>query len=368
MEGNAVKFERILLAAGIHAITDTVPLKLETVLDNFVVSEGREELLSLAVEEKMVPMLDAMARARRWDLLSISKLNKIFQHTTDTLFASLAPVASHLRNDNISVVYLKGADFMLSTYPKQLNRMMHDIDLLVRPPDIPTVVDAFRAEGYIQSCIADLGQLLLKPLTAEDENRWFSGPHYEVPRLSKFIRLPSADEYAEEIREHLGKRWSLSVIGDDVYYLLGYEVHLNVASDVELTDVWENTRTLQHPNGPEMLALSPTVSLWYLASKFYHETMMRGAPRRIRQFIDLMAFAYKFCKSIDWDRLLEVANKYKLHPSLYYVFWHVNELLGPTIPDHVIDYCNPSNSHVERLHDWGDFMPKLLNMSVVAPV
>ena len=119
--------------------------------------------------------------------------------------------------------------------------------------------------------------------------------------------------------------------------------------------------------GKTVLVQPASDVLWVLASRLYHEVFHANA--RIRQFVDLLALVRSHYDEIDWDRILRIAEKYELRPSLYYVFAHLNEFLEKRgIPDEVLGRCYPIRSEVNREHDWGDLMPRLFRKVVVTPL
>jgi hypothetical protein len=121
---------------------------------------------------------------------------------------------------------------------------------------------------------------------------------------------------------------------------------------------------VRRPFGGHALAQNAADLFWFLAARVYHETTLLNDPC-MRQFIDVLALLATLGDTIDWGRVEYMANRYSLHPSIFYVGTHANELLGQVVPPVLLSRCAPTRRSVSRAHDWGDLMPKLLRRTAV---
>jgi hypothetical protein len=269
---------------------------------------------------------------------------------------------------------LKGGDLRLSGRGARagIARMMSDLDLLVKAPDVSQVQLALVANGFEQG-IMDRATLSFRRERADgcspvDISPYYPADHYELPAFGKFVAVPAVVRQAERTREFLEIRdYQVSVVDGNPYIAVKCDVHVNVSRGIEIDDIWRNARIVQLPSGNWLHGQSPAGLVWFLSSRVYHESFQpKGAT--LRQFVDVLTVIHTWAGEIDWDEVERIARKYELRPSLFYVLTHVNELLGPVVPQTVIDACNPTRPGTRRDHDWGDLMPKLLGGVAVTPV
>jgi hypothetical protein len=350
--------ERLFLAAGLATVTGSVPSALR--LDPAELSSLLiDELLHTALAQKMLPMLvRAAAQVGLTELPSIFRdINEIYRRKMQALYQDVAVILPGLQAVDVDVLLLKGSDLALSSYPGDLPRMMADIDLIVRPPDLAAATRVFESEGYLQGRV-NMEQLTVVELSAAEKHAIESN-HYE---LAPFIRLRSLGRPEQHHRKVIQERLHdafFVVVGDRWYFGEGFDLHFNVSDDIALEDVWDQVRIVTLPDGTSVKAQSATNLVWFTLARAYHETMFESAPP-IRHFIDVLAVVNAHHQAVDWDRLAYVARKYQLFPSLFYFLSHARELLGRVVPDWILEVSNPGATGVDRYHDWGDPIPKLL--------
>jgi hypothetical protein len=68
----------------------------------------------------------------------------------------LASMLATLEGASVEPLVLSGASLAATVYPNRTLRHCHDVDLLVRPEELPRAVDALRSLGYIQRSHAEL--------------------------------------------------------------------------------------------------------------------------------------------------------------------------------------------------------------------
>lgn len=355
--------ERALLGAGLWTLTKSIPPALRVDPEELAPSAVSTALFVRAFGSKMLPILTPYLSAIGAGVpREETEVVEVYRHKMAALFSDLDPILDALAANGVETLILKGSDLAVTAYPAGMPRMMADVDLLVKAPYLPIASAVFRDAGFIHGRV-DIATLKITPLT-DAETSEIRDSHYEMPPFVRIRPLPGAEAYQEVIRERLSNAY-FTVVGSEVFFGQGYDVHFNVSENIEIGDLWEQTRTIELPSGRTAGAQSPTALLWFLAARAYHETMLESVPS-LRPFIDVLAALRLHAGAIDWDWLLHIAGKYELQPSLFYLFWHANDLLGPVVPESVLEACRPDQPGVSRFHDWGDPMPKLLSTVAVA--
>jgi hypothetical protein len=362
--GPAPSFSRFLLQTGLWIATGRTlrelgspPLELS--------SEERERLVVRAIQEKMAPMVAEFLEHHGYeageDLHALRETARILSRI---LYENLHPVLEELGKRSIDCALLKGGDLALNVYPRTIPRWMDDLDLLVKPPELHAVEEVFKSAGFVQGNF-DRNTLLISEISPEERKAAVIG-HYEIPPFLKLIRVPELLPYKSTI-EKLLQGDIIAVVMEDVYFLLEYDCHFNLSTTFDVRDIWRDLRKIALPDGQPILAQSFSDLLWFLAARMYHELFLHDS-RILRQFVDVVALVRHHGHEIDWDRVLAMADRYSLHPSLFYTFWHINEILGPSVPERVLEACNPANGKVGRGHDWGDFLPRMLGEAATVPL
>jgi hypothetical protein len=355
---------RTLLQAGLWAATGTqFPIERaglpERDADSF-----RQRLLQRAVREKMMPMLAAFSHAHDLGLGDVPRrLTEVYNLISREEYVHLRPAMDALAARNVPVVLIKGADLDLEVYERKFPRVMGDIDILVRPPDVPAVIETFQNQGFTQGDF-NRKQLRIEPYSPEERAEMEEGS-IELVELSKLVTVPDLIPYRDVIDQYLSY-WRMVPLQDAYFLVIGYDPHIHLSLGMDLEDIWAHLRTIDFPETGRCLAQSFTDMLWYLSARLYHELHMSNAAV-MRTFIDVLMIVHAKRDLIDWDRVVSVGQRYKLHASLYYTLWHVDELLPRIVPLDVLEALDPAAAD-ERGHDWGDFIPKMVGGVQVSPI
>jgi hypothetical protein len=321
--------------------------------------------MARAVREKMVPLLDVYCREHDLGLgTAPSRLSEVFRIIAREQYRHLRPILDRLTQAGIPVVLIKGADLDLAVYKQAFPRVMGDIDILIRPPDAPPVMEVFRSQGFIQGKL-DKSSLQMVPL-GDAEKAEFEEGSIELAEFAKLVKVPDLLPFQDVIAEHLSY-WRMTPLQDEFYLVVGYDIHIHLSLEIDLQDVWCNLRTIDAPEVGRCLGQSFTDMAWYLAVRFYHELHINNAFV-MRGFLDVLAILHHHHERLDWERIAEIARKYSLQPALFYTMWHANELLGPLVPPSLLEALCPATSGTERGHDWGDFVPKMLGSVQLTPI
>jgi hypothetical protein len=355
---------RTLLQAGLWAATGTkFPIERAGIPDRDA-DLFRQRLLQRAVREKMMPMLAAFSQAHDLGLGDVpQRLTEVYRLISREEYVHLRPAMDALAARDIPVILIKGADLDLEVYERKFPRVMGDIDLLVRPPDVPAVIETFQSQGFTQGRF-DRKLLKIEPYSPEERAEMEDGS-IELVEFSKLVAVPDLVPSRDVIDQYLSY-WRMVPLQDAYFLVIGYDAHIHLSLDLDLEDAWANLRTIDFPETGPCLAQSFTDMLWYLSARLYHELHMNNAAV-MRAFIDVLLIVHTKRDRIDWDRIVSIARRYKLHPSLYYTLWHVDELLPGMIPAEILGSLDPAAAD-ERGHDWGDFMPKFLGGIQISPI
>lgn len=356
---------RTLLQAGLWAVTgklfpiDNAGLPSEN-------AEGfRDALIKRAVREKMMPMLDVFSSVCDLGLGDLpARLSEAFNIISREQYRHLKTLLGELSDLGVPVILMKGADLDLAVYKRRFPRVMGDIDILVRPPDVPAVKEVFKRHGFIQG-VLDKNLAGIVPFTEAERAQAEEGS-VELAEFSKLISVPDLVPYGNIIGQHL-PGWRMMPLCGSFYLALIFDVHFHLSLDFDLQDVWSNLRNTDCPEAGQCLAQSFADLAWYLAVRLYHELHLNSASV-MRTFLDVLLIVLREHQSFDWQRIASMADKYRLHPALYYTFWHISEILCDVVPETFLDHLLPSRIGAERAHDWGDFVPRMLGEVQVSPI
>jgi hypothetical protein len=158
---------------------------------------------------------------------------------------------------------------------------------------------------------------------------------------------------------------SLQAIQGEAWCVLGVDVHHGIAHNIKLEDVWPSRDF--RVGDLTLRGQTPETQIWFTAARFYHEVMLHSAPH-LFQMHDIVAILHCCGAALDWDRVLSVASRYELHPALFYVLHRALDLFDAPVPGDVLSALHPVDSGASRLHDWGDFLPRLLNKCEIPPI
>lgn len=321
------------------------------------------ELLAVAVEEKSIPILDHFARAHDLDLgPDLAGLATVFRIASDRLYARAAPILSELSRTGIPLMLLKGGDVDLSLFRGEPPRTMFDLDFMIPPPAVPQVEETFRAFGFEQG-LYDPKHVRILPIP-EDQKAELQDGDFELLDFVKIEKVDELEPFAPILRRHADllarSNYSFACLGKSVYLVLSYDLHTNLSGDFDVADCWNDPRALEFPGGPMIQAQSFSDLLWYLCARFYHETMLHGR-RIMRYFFDILRLLTREGGGVDWNRVAHATDRYKLHPSLYFVLSHAREFLPEGVPSELLDAWAPSAAVLSRGHNWGDFVAKMFD-------
>jgi len=356
---------RMLLAMGLGVATGR-PLDLALPgspgLDD---RDVRGALFERAVRERMLPTVAAYAERFNLEVgTAPACVSRAARAVAELHYAHLGPIVASLAERGVEVMLLKGGDLDLTLHRRQISRTMSDLDIMVKAPAVPMVQEVFAEAGYIQGAF-DPEDLEVRPYDSATKAA-LEEDLSELVDFLKVVALPEVAPLRDAIEEYCDED-RLLFAGHEAYCVLAYDVHTNLSVGFDVRESWRNPRSIQLPDGTAVYAQNHNDMLWFLAARVYHEVLLHTRCA-MRYFIDVVAILHHLGEEIDWGRILEMAQKYKLHPSLYYVLWHANEILGDVVPPEILDACHLMNPAADRTHDWGDFVPKMLGEMSISPL
>lgn len=213
-------------------------------------------------------------RNAQWSLLVRSGLKRL---TTD------------LQVQGVPVILLKGAHLAHAVYPDPSLRWMIDVDLLVRPEDLPRAADVLRAEGFDQ-----LG-------TSRAD-----APIVESAHLPRFVRA-----YPPAVELH----WTLAEDG---------------SSDPD--ELWQRAVPLE-TDGVAALGLCPEDLLVHVC---VHACQKHLFAMGLRPICDVAEIVRRFGGTLAWAEVDARARRQHRQRSVYLVLRLAKEMLGARVPDDVL--------------------------------
>jgi hypothetical protein len=203
-----------------------------------------------------------------------------------------------------------------------------------------------------------------------DHYEGYSPDHYEA---APYIRPEFVEElsaYQDEVRDVRAAIPQMLFREGKILFATRFDVHYNLDADFDVEELWKKAVTA--PSGGRVLKfLEREIAFSFLCFKCYVEA--GRVVGRMRQFFDA-AFVAVDTESMDWDRVIAISKTRRFAESIYYVSYHINELLGPVVPERVLEATRPRGRrelHVWRLSrhaHYGDFMPALLGQATPIPL
>jgi len=252
----------------------------------------------------------------------------------------------------VPVLVLKGLFLTSHVYPPTAVYIGADIDLLVRPVCISKVKGVMMRCGYSQrlSLLDGVPRLLSDELIDQME-----AGHYELAPFTRVVEAPQLTPLAEFIKEH---RPGFPFLFEDgrPYVAVVVDLHHNLSHGIDEMEAWRSPVPF-HVSGRRAMAPSPETLVWFLAARLYHEVMVHSV-RKIKLAADLTALLGRV--TVDWQTVLQVADRYHLEPGLHYVLSFLSVCCGVAVPGEVLRALAMTAHREPSCHDWGDFIPKLV--------
>jgi hypothetical protein len=244
------------------------------------------------------------------------------------LYRELDRLLTAFSGTGIPVVVLKGAALAVTIYPEIGLRPMGDLDLLVPEAQIDDAVRVVSQLGYdLEGTLQGLNPSLVRRMGTEVN---FQGGR----RIPVLVEL----------------HWSL-IGGQESRYQPVMEWF------------WERIETFKPgnelPGSGEVLCLSPTANLPYLAS---HLVLKHGGLReRLLWYYDIYQLLDRWGDRLDWDILLDAAVLFNWESALSEALFGIVERFDACVPKRILDRLKPSRVVGEGLiHPWDQVQTRTL--------
>ncbi len=206
------------------------------------------------------------------------------------LASELTCVLNALRQAGVEGIPVKGVVLAETVYGNLALRPMADLDVLVRPSDLPAARAVLRSLGYSHR---------VQPLF-EELHHSFHDPQY--------FRQASGGQICLELH------WAL------------WAAHF---FDLKVEALWKRAVPAQ-VQGTKVRILSPEDSLLHLA---IHRSR---APLRLRVICDFAQFLRRHSATLDWDAVVYRARAAGACTSMYFCLALARDLLGAPLPDGIL--------------------------------
>jgi hypothetical protein len=257
---------------------------------------------------------------------------------------------------------MKGAALGPLLYPDPLLRPMLDLDFMV----LPHHIEDARAMLYDLGYCHGVWHPDTNRVTEVDYGYTSEEEHHEIPAL---IRVASA---ASPIKAALAPRsWRWRHIKchfdtERVSFPVFVDIHFNLSVGFSLDDVWRGARSAIMFDRPVRVQ-SVTSMLWFIAARLYNEAFQFNTLKML-MFGDAHTILERSSADVDWDELLDVADRYSMQAALYYVLSQLRNIAGSNVPERVISELRPPSTGLPLPNDWGDVMPKLFSRAIIHDV
>lgn len=242
---------------------------------------------------RMIPQLyrNLLAHGVRHPLMERFKgVYRYYLYKNETLLNRTANVLSEFRDAGIDAILLKGCALVPLYYKESALRPMQDADVLVHVEQAPKAMALLERQGY-------------KPLflSAAKPEKWIAIRH----------SFPFADREGRQIDLHWHFLWECWHARD--------------------TEYWDCVRPITL-RGVSALTVSPTYQLLHTC---WHGVRWNEVPP-IRWLADAMAILNGSETEIDWDLIVEQAQRHRISLPLTDSLLYLKSLLRAPVPENVI--------------------------------
>jgi len=359
-------WEKIVLIGGLANQNEEISHQFSLLLESY--KDNAEFVLQKAAEHQVLPCL-------AYNVVKIGEHTSFHQQVGNflehllgayrivngVLIENMKTLITELRR-HMEILCIKGTDTLLNYYPDVGSRALGDIDILIHITDVSLFKMLARDIGYSQAFL-NRDSKAMEPFPDEQISE-VEKSHYELLGFTRLVDVPQLQPYQDVFPLlEKGSLYPRFTIDDLVKYVVCFDVHHNLAPDLDPNDLWNKTRYF-NLGGIELRGQSLEDLLWFLSARFYHESMILN-KKNLRMLYDVAAVLARESMNVDWVYFLEGVRKNDLQPSVFYVFSQLKQLFKADIPEDVIRNLHPENNIVQRSHDWGDFLPKILGRAEI---
>lgn len=216
----------------------------------------------------------------------LERLNQIYNNTlyrNVILSAELENVLSVFRQHGIAAITLKGTILAEHLYGNPGLRTIVDIDILVKPEELPLANSLLLEMGYRQS-VPSLGW----------DHHFHEAPFYKQAQFPLFIEL----------------HWNM----DDPKLVT-----------IPQEEIWNRAQPIQ-VQGETTKGLSPEDNILFLSNH-----LTKQEDQLLKNLCDITELIKKYNGVLDWDYIIDSAHSWGIEAAVYYSLKRSRELLGALV-------------------------------------
>ena len=262
--------------------------------------QGVAPLLHARMHERgIAPSSAAADRLRRLYLATVGRNARLLHEVGEILRA--------LQARSIPVIPLKGACFAETIYDNIGLRQMADVDLLVRPGDLPKALEVLGALGY-------------------------AAAH------------PVGIETARQTAQHMPPMFKRGEMPLELHWTIVGPLYALPFDDNDLEQVWGRATPITVAGVP-VLTLSPADLLLHLC--LHASVQHRFLGIGLRGFVDIDQVVRRYGEEMDWEQFARHANRWGIANGVYLTLLLAQEWTDVVIPPSVIrslEYAAPDDA------------------------
>jgi len=269
------------------------------------------EVIKKAKEQLVVPSLYCNLQQWRLAKLMPPKIERDFKkiYLTNaarnaTIFYHLSKLLKHLQENHIPVVVLKGAALAADIYPLPSLRIMYDVDLLLKKPDV----------ALVDSLLLDLGY---------------------IPQPYDKLQ----EERAHHIYINPTRLFSL-----EIHWLLA---SANSPTTVDIMKIWQRARALRVEDAQALTLSSEDLIQHLCIHTLSHHNFCPSLE--LRNVYDLWAIIEKHgSDKIDWDYLVESSRQYRTSIFVCFALRRLDESRELPFLQEVLKKFEPTGKNISE--------------------
>jgi hypothetical protein len=272
-------------------------------------------------------------------------LVQLYEKVWNAQRANLVSLIKELAKRDLNILITKSAEHIETLFHSRPLRFRGDVDILVPRDKLQKTKRALLELGYTQSLFdTNRGQLVAAD---EGEISAYEKDHYNLRSFAKLERINLLDyPYAVE------ESWTspLLIRNGEGICVIAVDVSCGLDRRTDPAPLFDRAVPSTFPGA---MTFSPEDHLWTSAALYYFQLFSEPSPR-----LDRMAAIVAMVNSrkMDWNIILETAERLQVRPSLFYIFHFVEKLLPGPIPLDLLAALDPRKG--TRLRDFGWLLPK----------
>lgn len=312
------------------------------------IAEGTISCRALAPELTTLENLEYLRRRRIYGLGAAGvegsdSVLKAFELLWTVQKTALQELILAFAGSGIDVLVYKGAEVIEAygmSFPYTARR---DMDVLIRPSDVPTAKRILSDLGYVQANF-DTETLALVNIPAARIEAAERGNY----ALVSFARVQTFDSVGSEAWTSAPSAHPFYVRDGKATIVVAIDLATGLDSSLGAETLFSEAVESAHPGAS---AIKPEEHLWYLCAMFYLEVLRYADARKLTQLADLSLFLSGY--EVDWSRVVVRARELDILPCVYYPLAFLNALSDTlAVPDRILEQLLPTSGSRARDYGW----------------